>query len=334
LARQASRIFQTNHTFVNLHPEDFLGLMYETNDLLAQPVSSEGEPGQVAVAKYIAGHEGEAIHFFTIGTGADTLHGLAAARKINVIQKVRVIPGAGLMLGAMAKFFSSQSTKRHGLQQISGALREMDDPDSFRVPTNTIATYTDMDVARRCFGDDAIRQALRYRRSLETLYLDSPSYIEKVHMIDFLTDAYENAVINNLIYLAYGREHIAPFLDEDFIRISLAFPPEVRCLDGHEIKPLLRCILEQNSASDVTRKPKGYSVFSEDLFDWMKTGFLRDLIRDIDRPDFVSQAEIDLLLDELLYPAMSDPRDPRGWFLWNLLSFDVFQKRIVRETTA
>jgi hypothetical protein len=333
-ARQASEIFQTEHAFVDVYPEDFLGLMLETNDTLAQPVSSEGEPGQLAIAKHVAEHEDESIHYFTIATGADTLHGLAIARKISVVQKVRGIPGASLMLRALANFFGPHTTKRHGLQQIAGILPEFDDPDSFKVPTNTIATYTDIDVARRCFGDDVLRQALRYRRSLENLYLDTPSYMQKVHMVEFLSDAYENAVINSLIYLAHGREHITPFLDEDIVRISLAFPSEVRCLNGHEIKPLLKRMLEQHSTSTVTRKPKGYSVFSQDLFDWMKTGFLRDLIHGIDRPDFVSQAEIDSLLDEMECPPMSDPRDPRGWFLWNLLTFDVFQKRTIDRAIA
>ncbi len=330
-ARQASEIFQTEHTFADIYLEDFLGLLFETNDALAQPVSSEAEPCLFALGKYIAAHEDGAIHFFTISTGADTLYGLAVARKINVIQKARGIPCSSLMLRAMANFFGSQSTKRHALRQIADILPELNDPDSFKVPTNTIATYTDMDVARRCFGDDVMRQTLQYRRSLETTYLDSPSYMEKVHMIDFLSDAYENAVINNLMFLAQGREHIPPFLDEDFIRLNRAFPPQVRCLNGHEIKPLLKRILEQHSTSTVTKKPKGASVFSADLFDWMKNGFLRDLIHDIDRPDFVSKAEINNLLDQVEYPVVGDPR---GWFLWNLLTFDIFRKRVINRTIA
>lgn len=330
-ARQASEIFQTEHTFVNIYPEDFVDLLFETSDALAQPVCSEAEPCLFALGKHIAANEDDAIRFFTIATGADTLYGLAIARKINVIQKVRSIPGSSLMLRTVANFFGAQSTKRHALRQIAGVLPELDDPDSFKTPTNMIATYTDIDVARRCFGDDVVRQALQYRRSLETVYLDSSSYMEKVHMIDFLSDAYENAVINHLMFLSQGREHIPPFLDESFIRLNRAFPPQVRFLNGHEIKPLLKRILERHSSSTVTKKPKGASVFSEDLFGWMKHGFLRDLIHDIDRPDFVSKAEINKLLDQIEYPAV---HDPRGWFLWNLLTFDVFQKRIINGEIA
>lgn len=326
-ARQASEIFQTQHAFIEIEKADFLDLLFDTNDALAQPVSSEGEPCQLAIARYLADHEANALHFLTIGTGADTLHGLAIARKITFMEKVKDIPGSSLMLRGMANFFSAQSTKGHALRHMAGVLPELNNPDSFKAPPNTIATYTDIDVARRCFGDEVIRQTLEYRRSLETMYLNSPSYIEKVHTVDFLTDAYENAVINNLIYLGQRREHITPFLDEDIIRISRAFPPTVRYLNGHEIKPLLKRILEQHSPSQVTKKPKGYSVFSEDLFDWMKHGMLRDLIDAIDRPAFVSKAEFDGLLDRVEYPLLDDPR---GWFLWNLLTFDIFQKRIIR----
>jgi asparagine synthetase B (glutamine-hydrolysing) len=325
-ARQASEIFQTRHTFVEIAPEEFLGLMFETNDALAQPVSSEGEPCQLALAKYINSHVDEATHFFTIGTGADTLHGLAFARKINVIQKVRGIPGSSLILRAIANRLNPHSTKGHALRQIAAILPEIDNPDSFKVPTNTIATYTDIETARRCFGDDVVRKTLEYRRSLEITYLDTAAYVEKVHMIDFLSDAYENAVINNLIYLGQRREQITPFLDEDIIRLSRAFAPEVRYLNGRETKPLLKRILEQNSTSSVTKKPKGVSVFTEDLFDWMKKGFLRDLVHSIDRPAFVSKAEFDNLLDMPEWSPLDDP----NWFLWNLLTFDIFQKRTLK----
>jgi len=327
-AREASKIFNTDHTFVEILPETFLDLVLDTTDALAQPVSSEGEPCQLALAKYIAAHEDNAVHFFTIATGADTLHGLALARKLNLIQKVKGLPGSSLMLRSLANLFGPQSTKRLALRQIASILPEVDFLDSFKNPANTVATYTDIDVARRCFGDEMISQALEYRRSLETIYLDSPVYIEKVHMIDFLSDAYENAVINNLIYLGQGREHITPFLDEDIIRFSRAFPPNVRYLNGHEIKPLLKQILERNSPSSVSKKPKGYSVFSKDLFDWMKDGLLRDLINNIDLPDFVSKTEFEGLLNRVEYPQLDDPR---GWFIWNLFTFDIFQKRIVRS---
>jgi asparagine synthetase B (glutamine-hydrolysing) len=330
-AREASDVFQTEHTFVDVHTDDFLDLMAETTDGLAQPVSSEAEPCMYALGKHIAAYEDDTVHFFTSATGADTLYGLAIARKINLIEKVRYIPKSDVMLRTAANFFGSQSTKRHALRQIADILPELSNPDSYKAPANTIATYTDIDVARRCFGDDVVRQALKYRRSLEAIYLDSPSFIEKIHMIDFLSDAYENAVINNLMFLAQGREQITPFLDEDFIRLNRAFPPQVRYLDGHEIKPLLKQILEQYSTSNITKKPKGYSVFSEDLFKWMKSGHLRDMIYDIDRPDFISKSELESLLNQVEYPELDNPR---GWFLWNLLTFDYFRKQIVDGASA
>jgi asparagine synthase (glutamine-hydrolysing) len=329
-AKEASDYFQTQHTFVDVHTNDFVDLLVQTTDCLAQPVSSEAEPCMYALGKYIAAHEDDAIHFFTIATGADTLYGLAIARKINLIEKVRYIPKSQLMLRTAANFFGPQSTKRHALRQIADILPELSKPNSFIAPANTIATYTDIDVARRCFGDDMVCQALRYRRSLEAIYIDSPFLVERVHMIDFLSDAYENAVINNLMFMAQGREQITPFLDEDFIRLSRAFPPQVRYLDGHEIKPLLKRILEHYSTSNITKRPKGYSVFSEDLFQWMKSGHLRDLIYDIDRPDFISKSELASLLSQIEYPELDNPR---GWFLWNLLTFDIFRKQIVDGTS-
>ena len=46
---------------------------------------------------------------------------------------------------------------------------------------------------------------------------------------------------------------------------------------------------------------------------------LRDLVLDIDRPGFLSKADFEALLDR------------PDWFLWNLLTFDIFQKRVLNQ---
>ena len=64
-------------------------------------------------------------------------------------------------------------------------------------------------------------------------------------------------------------------------------------------------------------QPKGGSTTPEDLVTRMRTGSLRPLIEEIERPAFMSQKDFDGVIQRSNY------------FLWNLLTFDLFNKRIV-----
>ena len=134
-------------------------------------------------------------------------------------------------------------------------------------------------------------------------------------MIELLNDAYECGVVTNHLYLAHGGQQIYFYLDEDVMRIALAFAPDVRFLKNRQVKPLLMGILERTPFSEITRKPKGTSVFNEDLHKWMKSGPLREMVLAIERPGFLSKTDFEKLLT---VPTWS-PLDEPNWFLWNLL---------------
>ena len=116
-------------------------------------------------------------------------------------------------------------------------------------------------------------------------------------------------------------------MDEDVVRIGLAFDPDIRYLKGWQIKPLLKGILEQKSLSSIGAKPKGPSTFSEDLYDWLRNGTLREMVLAIDRPGFLSKTDF----EKLLIAPEWDPLGEPNWFLWNLLTFDIFQKHVIRS---
>jgi asparagine synthetase B (glutamine-hydrolysing) len=328
-AREAAQIFQTDHTFVDIMPEDYPAWLVKTIELLTYPIPAESQPCKLALGEYVASHFDEP-HFFFVGTGGDTLFGTTMVRKVALLEKVRKFPAARLALKSAALLFGSGSTKAHGLRVVADMLPELDNPYSYRVPANMIAVYTDYEMARRCFGDEAIKKALGYRHSLEERYLGSPHHVEKVHMMELITDAYETGVLVNHLYLANRREQIYPYMDEDVIRASYTFTAGARYLKGHEIKPVLKRILEQKSASTVSRKPKGNSVFTYDLYAWMKDGVLRDMVEAIERPGFLSKADFDRLLQVPDWSLQDEP----NWFLWSLLTFDIFQKRILSKQPA
>ena len=325
-AREASRALQTDHTFVDVGPEDYPGLLVRTIETLGYPIPAESQPCKLAIAEYLSA-SGSDLHFFFVGTGGDTLHGTTLARKMAVLEVARKIPLSNLALRSVAAVAGSVAPRKaHGLRQIASMLPELADPYSYKVPANTTAVYTDIDTARRSFGDQALKKAFEYRHAMEAQFLDSSHHIEKVHALELVTDAYETGVLVNHLYLAHQREQIYPYLDEETIRISYAFDPGIRYLKGRQVKPLLKQILEQKSLVDIARRPKGPSVFNNALYAWMRQGPLRDMVQAIERPAFLSQSDFNKLLQ---VPAWN-PLDEPNWFLWNLLTFDIFQERVIQ----
>lgn len=324
-AREAAQVLQTDHTFVDVRPEDYPELLTRTIETLAYPIPAESQPCKLAIAEHLT-QSGSDLRFFFVGTGGDTLHGTSLVRKMKVLDAVRNVPFSSPILnGAAALLRLVAPRKAHGLSQVASILSELDDPYSYKVPANITAVYTDIDMARRSFGDKALKKALGYRHMMEEKFLNSSHHIEKVHALELVTDAYETGVLVNHLYLAHRREQIYPYLDEAFIRVSYAFDPSIRYMKCWQVKPLLRKILEQRSLASFTQKPKGASVFNDDLYVWMKDGPLREMVQAIDRPAFLSQSDFETLLNVPDWDPLGEP----NWFLWNLLIFDIFRKRVL-----
>jgi asparagine synthetase B (glutamine-hydrolysing) len=327
-AREASQALQADHTFVDVQPEDYPELLLKTIETLGYPIPAESQPCKLAIAQHLSAN-GSDLRFFFVGTGGDTLHGTILARKIVVLEAVRNLPLSSLALkGVAALAHPVAPQKAHGLRQVAGMLSELADPYSYKVPANITAVYTDIDMARRSFGDQALKQAFGYRHQMEAQFSNSSHHVEKVHALELVTDAYETGVLVNHLYLAHQREQIYPYLDEETIRISYAFDPSIRYLKGWEVKPLLKGILEQRSLASIAHKPKGPSVFNDDVHDWMRDSYLREMVLAIERPGFLSKSDFQKLLE---VPGWG-PLDAPNWFLWNLLTFDIFQKRIIRAS--
>jgi asparagine synthetase B (glutamine-hydrolysing) len=329
-AQDAAQALQTDHTLVDVRPKGYPELLTRTIETLAYPIPAESQPCKLAIAEYLS-ESGSDPRFFFVGTGGDTLHGTSLVRKMRILDAVRGFPLSSLILNGVAMLLRPIAPRKaHGLTQVAGMLPELDDPYSYKVPANITAVYTDIDMARRSFGDEALKKALEYRHTMEAKFLNSSHHIEKVHALELVTDAYETGVLVNHLYLAHRREQIYPYLDEEFIRISYAFDPGIRYIKGWQVKPLLREILEQKSLTSITQKPKGPSVFNDDLYRWMRDGPLHDMVQAIERPAFLSQSDFNMLLKVPDWDPLGEP----NWFLWNLLTLDLFQKQVIKPVSS
>lgn len=325
-ADDAAKALQTQHTFVDVQPEDYPRLLLKTIETLCYPIPAESQPCKLAIAEYLAARQTEP-RFFFVGTGADTLHGTTLVKKMRMLDAMRHVPLSDLALKSVATLAEPLApSKAHGLRQVARMLPELNNPYSYRIPANTVAVYTDIELARRSFGDEALKTALAYRQEMEAKFLDSSHHIEKVHAMELITDAYETGVLVNHLYLAHRYEQIYPYMDEEIIRISYAFDPRIRYIQGQQVKPLLKKILEQKSLGHITQKPKGPSVFNYALHAWMRDGEMRDMVLSMERPGFLNQADFEMLQ---AVPTWS-PQDEPNWFLWNLLTYDLFKKRVLK----
>jgi asparagine synthetase B (glutamine-hydrolysing) len=323
-ARQASLALQTDHTFVDILPQNLPDLLIKAIELVARPPFSEAEPCKLALAEFLSSNT-DCPDFVFVGIGSDQLFGLANARKLAILDLCRKIPGSCLALRAVASLLGPRSSKAHGLSEIADWLSEMDAPCSFKLPPLTAAAEQDLGIACRSFGPDVLKRALEFRRSLQVQYLDSPHLIERFQVLELMINAYEPAVFGSQLFQANKIHQIYPYLDEDIIRMAFAFAPNVRyvtpklgLLSRYSIKPLPRQILRQKSFSTFTRKRKGGSVFPSDLCDMMRQGALRQMVQSITRPAFLSKADFDKLVEK------------PGRFSWNLLTFDTFCKTILQ----
>jgi len=325
-ARHASELLQTRHTFFHISPQDYLDLLNRTTETLGQPSPyNEVTPCQLALAEFLASNVPDVQCFFS-GQGADGLHGMAEVKKIALFETARKFPGSRSALQlATALSAPLSGSKSHGLQEVAKMLAEATNPTSLTTPTiyaptNYVAVgnLEHLEMVRRCFGDQAILKALDCRRGLEAEYLNSTSVVEKVQIIDLFTTSYEPAVAYSQLFSAQRKRLIPFYLDEDVVRMTLAFSPKIRFLKGLNTKPILKQMLARKSFAVLSRKKKGGSAFTKDLIDWMKQGPLQERVRAIDVPGFISRSDFDEMAK----------RPDR--FLWGLLKFDIFQKRVLK----
>ncbi|MFC1681203.1 asparagine synthase-related protein [Pseudomonadota bacterium] len=322
-ARQASKMLKTQHSTCPIRPEDLPGIIERTTEAVAQPIPHEADACKFALAEFLAAHD--TSRYFLSGQVADGLYGLGLARKIAIYELVKNVPAARHVAAFLAKVVKPGSARvASGLKDLAVAMTATDDPADFNHWLNSLGIFMDLAIARRSFGDESIRNVQAHRRELEHQYLDSNNLTEKLHAAELITMSYEPAEFGTQIFLSQKKQLICPYADEDIIRNAHSFAPAIRFVKPgfgfwrrDNTKHLLKTILVNRSYGDIALKAKGGSSFDADLFVMMKKGALTDMTQAIERPSFLSRADFEALL-----------RKP-DYFLWSLLTFDTFKKRVL-----
>jgi asparagine synthetase B (glutamine-hydrolysing) len=315
-ARRAQAAFMTEHTFIDILPRDYPDLLVRSIGILGQPVQSAMEPCKLAVAEFLA-NESSSPHCYFVALGADLLFGSPVAQKLRWLDIAGQVPASALILdraGRLLRPFTAQG------QRMLKAAMILKDPNHLVAPINTIGISANFDFALRCFGAETVEEVLELRRRHELEYLNSHCYQEKVHIVGLLYAALGEISQSQTLFLANGKRLVCQFMDEDAIRVSFAVRPEQRYIRGRRVKPILKDILEEKSSSSAARLPKLGSSFNPDLYAWMDSGPLHEMVMNIERPGFLTKPDFERLLER-----------PNYYFLWALLTFDTFSKRFLKR---
>ncbi len=319
-AQQASQLLQTEHTFVKYTPEDYPGLLIRAIEILAQPSNLETEPSMLAVAEYIDAAQWSEKYFFT-GLAADSLMGNKESQKLKAIHYLSKIPFILPILKGLGSGFAWKPSLSHTLKKGAGIIKSEDETDSFLSPLNFFHMFVfnqDWEVMRKCFGDELLKETLAFRRDQAGKHSSSQHYLDKIHFIDLFTETYEIAVQRQQLFLAHHLFQVDPFSDEDLIKSMFTIHPDIHYLKGFKSKYLLKELFAQKVNAKMANQRKGGSTTPEDLVTRMRSGSLKSLTSEIQRPDFMSRTEFEGVIQRSNY------------FLWHLLTFDVFKKKFIQ----
>jgi asparagine synthetase B (glutamine-hydrolysing) len=315
-AKTASDLFNTKHTFVPVPMVDYPNWLTTTIRILGQPPHHESTACYPPLFDYIEKHNPKIKYLFS-AQGADALFGMGIAQNIARTTRYHLWPPFLLYLLGVALRPISQSESYH-TRLTAGVLRQLkENQDSPQHLLNAQSAYTDWEMVYRNFSQAEVREALAYRRQQEIDFLNSSQITEKTQTVDLLSESYDTAGINYQLSLAYNEQTVYPFLDDALISAAFKFDVRERYFSDGRTKPILKQILEMGPAASITKAPKRGGGFRADLFNWMWNGILRDSVSSINRPDFMSLGDFQRII--------ASP----GWYTWNLLTFDLFEKTVV-----
>ena len=322
-ARQASDLLDTQHTFVTYTPQDYPGLLLRTIDILSQPPNLQTEPSILAIAEFVHGANWPERYYFT-ALAADSLFGEKESLKLKGLHWFENLPYAIPMLRRMGGMLTPITSQSEMLIRWAEILESKNDPNSYTSPANLFHVFvygSDWEVVRRSFGDHTLREALAYRRNLAAQYSSSQHYLDKIHFIDLFTGTYEITLQRQQLFLAHHLFQIDPFSDEDILKVAMTFSPDLRYIKGFRYKHLLKRLLAQKTKAPVAHQRKGGSTTPIEFNEWMRSGPLRSLVEDIQRPSFMDKTDFEGVVKRSNY------------FLWTLLTFDLFLKRVLNTRT-
>ena len=314
--KEAVEAFNTDHHFVEFSEQQFADLLIESIDVLGRPISFDGTAYFWGLLGYLSS-EKRSIKYLFDGTLADGLLGSSRSNQVIQGDKYRNWPIPMLdFLGYAMKPFSQ--SKSFGAQSAAQILRDQNNLASPDCYLNSGDMGTNWEVVSNCFSSEVLENSLSIYRNLGYKYISSDTFVEQFNINGLLTGSVENVVLLRQLGLYKDIEFIFPYSDESLVKAALTFNPLERYTYGHLSKPISRLALKSKATLSVLDQRKGQSsLMAESVFSWMRHGALRDMVRSIERPQFMSVENFENQIKE------------PDWLTWNMLTMDLFLKNVL-----
>jgi asparagine synthetase B (glutamine-hydrolysing) len=317
-AQHSSNVFETTHKFLSVLSKDYVSLMEHFIDLLAQPFANEQDPCYLALAKSFSGRE---PRYLFSGSVADTLFGYGSIKRLLQVERYGRIPLSRHGLDFLGRILENVlPNKAFGLRETAFIINSLKDPLSPHHPNSREGIFTNLERVNRCFGAETISKAINYRLTEFEAFSSSQNIPERTHLIGLTQGVHNDESFLVQVFRSYDLEIVTPYIDSEFVRLTLAFDPKIRYFARGRQKWLPKALLEKrlSNGHQITQKPKRAGGFDNELRKWMKSGILRDVVHDIQRPGYMTLSDFEKTIEE------------PDWFTWNLLTLDLFQKRILK----
>lgn len=320
-SRHAIEVFGTAHRYFEVLAKDYVSLLERLTNFAVQPVDSEQDPCYLALAEGLSGGD---AHYMFSGSVADTLLGYGDAKRFAQVERFRKFPYSHHILDMLGKSVSRiLPNKAYGLRDTAFLLRSLKDPLSPYHPDFRESLFTNLERVLSCFSSEAISEAIKSRNAELEIYSNSQNIPERSHFHG-LQIVYNEESVMTQIFRAYNLEVITPYMDSEFVRLALTIDPRIRYFAMGRAKWLPKALIEKRLSKkrqehQITQKPKRGGGFDKELYKWMRSGILGDMVHAIERPGYLNVKEFEQV------------KESPDWFTWNLLTLDLFEKKVIKR---
>lgn len=316
-AKSGSEFFKSHHTFVKVHPSVYPELLIEATAKLGHPLSD----GQVALVPMLSNTAVENAPVCLCGIGADTLFGTGSCQQIDIAHlSAKLIPYSSFR-PPISKIIGLIRAKSHHFSDALETLQksfelEIEDEFSASYPLNFHMSHSiTIGLMLDIFGSGKVGKAMSFRRGLLKHYQVTGNLKERLHALYLLDNVH---LCEQFYQLASntGLNLIFPYLDSRIIRTVFSMKAEHRFPFLQTKKVIKDALSMYVPKALVQRRKSGWGL---PLFEWSNPGkVLFPLLKKISTHQFLKD-------------KMGAAKRTSGWFIWNLLTFDLWHKMFIER---
>jgi len=316
-AKSGSEFFKLRHTFVTVTPRTYPKLLLETSAMLGHPLSH----AQTAFVPALSRVAVQDVPVCLCGMCADTLFGIETSRTIdNSYQISKLLPRSFFrqMMMRVIEILRKIRPSSEWLQTLQECLElEIENDSSPNHPFNT-SQRANLKLMFDLVGKKGVTKTMSQRRTIFRRYQVTGTLKERLHFLHLLNGGTESCERFYQLGAWEGLKVLFPFLDSRIIKAALSMNPEFR-FQFKQTKKVLKEALEKYLPKEFIYRKK--SAWGVPIFEWLGSGgVLFQLVEEINEYPF-------------LKGKTSVVKGPQDWFLWSLLTFDLWHKLFIDQNS-